>query len=505
MLVIVSDLHLTDGTSGTTIDEDAFKIFQERLTDLAWGASTQTGKDGKEYYKPIKEVELLLLGDILDVIRSDRWSKDDHVHPWTDPSDPTFVNKVGEITRAILAKNDKALGIFQSLANPGLDVPSDRARNEKPVKVKVKIYYLAGNHDWFFHLEGPGFDAIRHDVIKAMGLAYKEDKVFPRDTKELDEVFGNVCGKYHVFARHGDIYDENNYEPSGRDQASLGDAVAVELLNKFPHEVEDLSRRVAAKDAPQELVEQLQTIATGLKEIDNVRPVDLVPKFVDSLVERTPGPEEGRKLVRETWDEVAKAFLRDRFVTQRSSLLRLINPFAKRRSKLSLALRLSTGFSFRFLGKYVPSMKNWLLSLGNLPGGRKRLLRWGLSDDYSEYAHTEKAFNESEISYIVYGHTHRHEIVPLRTAVGADKSDESIYLNAGTWRAVYDLARYSSNGDEFFGYHVMTYLAFFKEGEHKGKAFETWSGSLEGPMELIAPTGTAARPSTGLPPSTKAA
>jgi len=35
MLVIVSDLHLTDGSSGTTIDPDAFSIFRERLKGLA--------------------------------------------------------------------------------------------------------------------------------------------------------------------------------------------------------------------------------------------------------------------------------------------------------------------------------------------------------------------------------------------------------------------------------------------------------------------------------------
>lgn len=125
MLVIVSDLHLTDGTSGTTIDEGAFKIFRERLTDLAWGASTRIGKDGNEDYVPIDEVELLLLGDILDVIRSEKWTNSGHVHPWTDRSDPNFAKKVSEITRAILANNHNALGIFRSLFEPGLDVPSD--------------------------------------------------------------------------------------------------------------------------------------------------------------------------------------------------------------------------------------------------------------------------------------------------------------------------------------------------------------------------------------------
>jgi hypothetical protein len=52
MLVIASDLHLTDGTSsGETIRSSAFRIFRERLRDLAYDASWRA--DGK--YKPIEE------------------------------------------------------------------------------------------------------------------------------------------------------------------------------------------------------------------------------------------------------------------------------------------------------------------------------------------------------------------------------------------------------------------------------------------------------------------
>ena len=34
MFVIISDLHLTDGTSGETIKEGAFRVFRSRLYDL---------------------------------------------------------------------------------------------------------------------------------------------------------------------------------------------------------------------------------------------------------------------------------------------------------------------------------------------------------------------------------------------------------------------------------------------------------------------------------------
>ena len=84
MLVIISDLHLTDGTSGATIRAGAFKVFRQRVNDMAWDASWRAGKDGK--YKPIERIDIILLGDILDVIRSSAWLYVDNrkvdVRPW---------------------------------------------------------------------------------------------------------------------------------------------------------------------------------------------------------------------------------------------------------------------------------------------------------------------------------------------------------------------------------------------------------------------------------------
>ena len=62
MLVIVSDLHLKDGTSGTSITPDAFRIFAERLRSMAYRASWRL--DGK--YRPIDTIDLVLLGDVFD-------------------------------------------------------------------------------------------------------------------------------------------------------------------------------------------------------------------------------------------------------------------------------------------------------------------------------------------------------------------------------------------------------------------------------------------------------
>ena len=65
MLVIISDLHLTDGSSGETIRAGAFRVFRESIRNMAYDASWRS--DGT--YKPIEEMHLVLLGDILDLIR----------------------------------------------------------------------------------------------------------------------------------------------------------------------------------------------------------------------------------------------------------------------------------------------------------------------------------------------------------------------------------------------------------------------------------------------------
>ena len=109
MLVIISDLHLTDGSSGATISPAAFEIFAQELRDAAISARRAT--DGK--YRPVDRVDLLLLGDALDVIRSARWL-DASVRPWDNTDRPEMVELVSKITGDILTRNESSLGVFAS-------------------------------------------------------------------------------------------------------------------------------------------------------------------------------------------------------------------------------------------------------------------------------------------------------------------------------------------------------------------------------------------------------
>src|SRR5512132_298866 len=106
MLVIISDLHLGDGTTANSIASVAFRLFSNRLREAAYYASFR--RDGT--YRPIDSLDLVLMGDILDPLHSTLWLDTapgalDYTRPWTDIRSPHFALKLGEATQAIIAEN----------------------------------------------------------------------------------------------------------------------------------------------------------------------------------------------------------------------------------------------------------------------------------------------------------------------------------------------------------------------------------------------------------------
>jgi hypothetical protein len=55
VLVIISDLHLTDSTSGETIRAGAFRAFRESLRELAYDASWRS----EQKYVPVEGIDLV--------------------------------------------------------------------------------------------------------------------------------------------------------------------------------------------------------------------------------------------------------------------------------------------------------------------------------------------------------------------------------------------------------------------------------------------------------------
>jgi hypothetical protein len=187
MLVIASDIHLGDGTCGRSISPSAFHLFADRLQELAFNASWRA--DGK--YSPIDQVDVILMGDILDPLHSTLWlekssSDPDCVRPWTDSTKPEFAATLQSITRDILKNNSESAGILKELANEGFTLPKYSTGNypaddnSSRIGVKINIHYMTGNHDWYYHLPGAAFDAIRQEIIEALGLCNSK-RPFPHE------------------------------------------------------------------------------------------------------------------------------------------------------------------------------------------------------------------------------------------------------------------------------------------------------------------------------------
>jgi UDP-2,3-diacylglucosamine pyrophosphatase LpxH len=348
--------------------------------------------------------------------------------------------------------------LLKSLRSPDvLTIPEATTRG-KPKRVKhdpdasgrrpvnVAIHYLVGNHDWFFHLRGKRADALRRNVVERMGLANSATEPFPHDPDE-SPVVRELFRQHQVLARHGDIFDPFNYE-GDRDASSLGDAIVVELLNRFPAVIEDQLGNVLPRPC-----------LDGLREVDNVRPLLVVPAWVDGLLRRTCPDPQTAKRVKAVWDQLADEFLRLDFVRQRDKWFQ----FNDLVDKLEWALKFSRGVSIRTLDRMLALWQRFFDRDGQ---------------SFHQHAFGEQAFKSRTARHIVYGHTHRHEIMPLDSCLMPGGLYEQMYLNSGTWRRVHELARWQPAEQEFQSYYVMTYLAFFKDGERGGRSFESWSGGL---------------------------
>ncbi len=452
MLVIISDLHLSDGTSGSTISPGAFQLLRERLVDLACGASQR--RDGG--YRPVERVDLVLLGDILDVIRSVRWL-DSPVRPWDAISSPRLWEQASQITTDILRHNHEACAEFRKLATEGLTIPAatriGRVADRGHETVPVRIHYMVGNHDWFFHLPGENYNVLRRQIASAMGLATSPEAPFPHEAWEDNELL-QTLRRHKVFARHGDVYDPFNYE-GDRNASSLGDAVVIELLTRFGVAVN------------QQLGEDLPPSAlAGLREIDNIRPLLLIPVWIDGLLERSCPQPSVRKQVKKVWDALADEFLENPFVQNRDSWcpVDIVDGLQK---ALKFSRRLSVG--------WASWVAQWMWQL-----------RGADSSSFYQHALSEQDFRNRRARHIVYGHTHTAEVVPLDASFAEGYVLHQAYFNSGTWRRVYDQTRFAPSEHEFIAADTLTYLAFFKDDERRGRPYETWNGSLG-----VAPLGSA--------------
>jgi UDP-2,3-diacylglucosamine pyrophosphatase LpxH len=446
MLVIISDLHLTDGTTGPVLNPGAFDIFVERLHEMAMRASWRA--DGR--YRPLERLDLLLLGDTLDITRSTHWLGSAS-RPWGDVQSPAVIDTVSSIVDEILLKNREGLECLRAVSEdaalrlPPATQAGEPVYNGEGIPVGVRAYYMVGNHDWPLHLRGSRYDVIRQKIAHQLGLANAHTEPFPHDPHESDEVL-TVLRRHRVLARHGDIFDPINFSET-RDASSLGDAIVVELVNRFLAEV-------AASWAD----ELPKVVIAGLLEVYHIRPMLMVPIWIDGLLERSGVKAELRKQMKRSWDRLADEFLQLGVVREQDSFspFQLVDGLAQ---ALKFSKRLSIGWASK--------IGTWLHEL-----------RGSSNESYYQHALTEQDFRNRRARHIVYGHTHVAESVPLDASYADGYVLNQMYFNAGTWRRVYRQTQWAPGEQEFIPSEMMTYLAFYQGDERSGRPYETWTGTL---------------------------
>ena len=437
MLVVISDVHLNDGTVCTSTEAAAAELFFNEIKDQLVSAGHR--EDGT--YRRVEHVDVLMLGDIFDFIRSERWL-DVPAKPWD--SVETYAPIVEEVCDAIIEENKEFLSHFSSAKQNGLVVEYPDGTGV----CRVNIHYMVGNHDWFPYVESPLLDSVRQKLRDAFGL--HQDK-FPWKIEEWSEhanEIHDVCVAHRVYAQHGDMYDEFNYHKKlGREKSSLGDAIVIELITKFPIEV---VKEIRKKYPDAELS---RDFLLALEELDNIRPsthsVIYLRNLIDKLTDR-----KFKKIVKKVFVKCSKSVKKTKIFKEVSAVDWITTT---KLSVLDIASQITPTFVVRAVTSAIDMLKT----------------------KHEKMAAKESYIVSGKCDYVVYGHTHDLKIEGIGGREEEDKTVPKVYINSATWRPVNtEITNGNPEGFPYFSQKTMTWVTFFKDGERKGRPFEVWSGRL---------------------------
>ena len=435
MLVILSDLHLNDGTTGTGLAKEAIGLLADRIRELAITASWRS--DGG--YRPIERIDLVLLGDVFDLLHSSLCQKRPDIRPWHDTHSPGFIDMVSSITNDILSNNLEVLQELRALTVDGEVAVPPMLRTARPATdadfqpVTVRIHYMVGEHDWFLHLPGEHYNAMRQKLVDQMGLAQRADQPFPHDIVENDELL-QVMRRHKVVARHGDLFDPGLALRAIATRASLSDGAGDRTFKSgfFGIELD----RESWHERP------VRRCLVGFTPTDSVQPLLLgCQPGSKASWNATAQPAKSGKRVKLLWDRLVEELLASEPVCRLDATApgNLVDGLAQ---ALRFGRRVSNGWG--------GATRQWMQELR------------GGSESYACHAPTEPDFRNRRAKHIVYGHTHLSEITPLDAIHAEGYELDQIYFNSGTWRRVFRQAQFAGGQTEFIPFDMMTYLTFFQ-------------------------------------------
>jgi UDP-2,3-diacylglucosamine pyrophosphatase LpxH len=374
MLLFLSDLHLTDTLDRSTID----------LTRLSEALDHQL--DYAVRKRGIREVTLVLLGDIFELLKSRLWLERG-LRPW-EAVTPAHVQLVGDVFEAVVGANRP---FWEDLKRLCQDYP-------------LKLEYLPGNHDLYINTPMGKQACRRFQEL----LPFRQAGGRPFEPILPDSRHG-------VLAKHGHEWDPTNRYGKDNGTVAIGDAIVLEVLLRLPGLVAE-ALGSSAEDPH----------LAFLHEIDNVRPqhpralAHWLLAGLDGLEEMTLA-RSARRSIEEGFQQLAKNLMalvdRVAFESTREIrwwekfLLRTARALLKKPGMLRLAVRLPWG--------------------GRGPSSYRQDALRDLEDAMTFVG---------DLRYVLCGHTHLHELIPLESSRGGLPC---LYINTGTWRRTHRLAEVS--------------------------------------------------------------
>lgn len=474
MLIVISDLHFVDETAGKhNLPYGAFEnVF---LSDIA-----ALVKDKND----IKEVKILLLGDIVDLLRSEQWFDiEESDRPWganglkdipnpqkgsaterkcmeilgqaADSDLSSQIQPASLNRKTILYHNWDTFKLFREFKS--------RLKEKSGKDINVEIIYTPGNHDRLCNL----YPSVRDTFKKNLGLTINMDTA-TGDLSKGDWKYrcDFIDENYAVYAQHGHKFDKDNYAED-QDKAEvrslqvpIGDVMTTEFAVKIPYKLESLR-----KDFPDIKKEDFDELVEHAKDIDNIRPLNKVVEWMHYRITSENDARASEALDR-AFKLVVKEFLDIDFVrkseTYRNRVLRIA--------------------SSSWISGLTKTLVDWFGAETALP------VIMGMSDEPTDpqksplaiAAYNEPIWrNNEKIQFILYGHTH----APLQMPLDSKDGKEVIYLNTGTWRNRIIKTIELNQPPDFIELKAMTYGIFYRRDEDTGGkkpgtvSFDVWTGA----------------------------
>jgi len=387
MLVVASDVHMTDRDTGAPVTDVELAAFVREV-------------EGLEPHD--EELTLLLLGDIIDFLRSeewgDLWDNEGAAAPWSSlgQSFSGFEDSLqDERLLRIAARVEARYPVF-----------SESLRRLKQTR-QARVLYVVGNHDYMLQLS----PKLRQHVVRFLSLDQDPADEFP--IEYLDP-------KLPVYAEHGNRYDATNWHQRQAGLWAIGDAIVLRVVNRF-----------GARARKALHLTDKTPLGQAVHEIDNVEPDLHIPLYVAWLAQTKLVSTTDKEKLLGCWRETVREFL-------------ALGDFQEDRyGKLATAIGWLRGLYDLFdVARLLQHLERIPLEIGPNYDLRAHLIN------------TEKDLR-------VFGHTHRPGVHALPETDGQRR----FYVNTGTWRRVISRVNVEKGQLDFAAHRVSSFLVVRSNGE----------------------------------------